>query len=65
MKTVTLTEEEAEYLSGKTFWDWKRAEVDVMALKAPWFKDDEARVEADKTERFFRNLYNKLDGNDE
>ena len=29
---IDLTEEEADYLADKTFWDWKRAEIDTWAI---------------------------------
>lgn len=58
---IELSAEEREYLADKTFWDWKRAEIDAMS--APLiFKDDSQLAKAAKEdERFLRELHNKLD----
>lgn len=57
---IELSDEERDYLSDKTFWDWKRAEVDVMLVKAPWVENEKARKYFTKQEKFYRDLYNKL-----
>lgn len=50
---VELTEAEAEYLRNAPFWDWKRAELDLL-----WHKTDEAQEAHD----WYKNLYKKLGG---
>ena len=58
---IDLTEEEADYLADKTFWDWKRAEIDTWAIDIrPCPKEAIKRVKA--TEKWYRDLYCKLGG---
>ena len=58
--TVKLSDDERDYLADKTFWDWKRAEVDVMCTKAPWIEDEEAKKYFAEQEKFYKDLYNRL-----
>lgn len=50
---VELTEAEAEYLRSAPFWDWKRAELDLL-----WHKTDKVQEAHD----WYKNLYKKLGG---
>lgn len=59
---ITLTNDERDYLADKTFWDWKRAEVDAMCVKAPWVANEKAREYFAEQEKFYKDLYNKLNG---
>jgi len=60
---VNLTEEEAEYLRDKPFWDWKRAEIDTytMRLLAGNTKGQGSQSLIRK-EKFYYDLYKKLGG---
>lgn len=57
---IALTDDERDYLADKTFWDWKRAEVDVMYTKAPSILNEEAKKYFAEQEKFYKDLYNKL-----
>lgn len=63
---VHLTEQEAEYLRDKPFWDCKRAELDLMFENTWVFNTEEELEKAHKfhveQEKFYRNLYKKLGG---
>lgn len=56
---IELTEDEANYLANKTFWDWKRAEIDVWQIKM--VKMPKGRVKKIlANEAWYKNLYHKL-----
>lgn len=57
---IALTDDERDYLADKTFWDWKRAEVDVMFVRDPRIASDKARKYWAEQEKFYKDLYNKL-----
>lgn len=57
---IELSDDERDYLADKTFWDWKRAEVDVMCTRAPWIENEEAKKYFAGQEKFYKDLYNKL-----
>lgn len=57
---VKLSDDERDYLADKTFWDWKRAEIDVMCTKAPWIENEEAKKYFAEQEKFYKDLYNRL-----
>lgn len=57
---IELSDDERDYLADKTFWDWKRAEIDVMCTKAPWIENEEAKEYFAEQEKFYKDLYNKL-----
>lgn len=60
---VHLTKEEAEYLSEKPFWDWKRAELDNYTIRV---LSGNQRGYGSQTmirkEKFYYDLYKKLGG---
>ena len=56
---INLTKEEAEYLQDAPFWDWKRAEIDVWAVK---LHPEADRKPFEEKEKFYRDLYHKLGG---
>lgn len=58
---VELTEKEADYLADKTFWDWKRAEIDVWSIGPLHIKGKLAKI-IKKEEKWYRDLYVKLGG---
>lgn len=57
---IELSDDERDYLADKTFWDWKRAEIDVMCTKAPWIENKEAKKYFAEQEKFYKDLYNRL-----
>lgn len=57
---IELSDDERGYLADKTFWDWKRAEVDVMFVKDPRIASDKVRKYWAEQEKFYKDLYNKL-----
>lgn len=57
-----LSDDEREYLADKTFWDWKRAEIDAMLVKDPRIGSEKARKYWVEQERFYHELYDKLKG---
>lgn len=58
---IELTKDEANYLADKTFWDWKRAEIDVWQIKM--VKLPKRRVKKIlANEAWYKNLYLKLGG---
>lgn len=56
-----LSAEEREYLADKTFWDWKRAEIDVRTANISSKGNKQYMKMVEEEERFLRELYNKLD----
>lgn len=56
--TPKLSDDEREYLADKTFWDWKRAEID--ACVANHWGTKEAKEFWAGQEEFYKGLYNKL-----
>lgn len=54
---VSLTEEEAEYLRDRPFWDWQREEI--VFVKNDKTKEDKIHIEKAK---FYMDLYYKLGG---
>lgn len=61
---IDLTDDEREVCADRVFWLWKYAEIDAMAIKGFDNVEDEAKQYVDDTERFYRELYNKLKGDD-
>lgn len=57
---VKLSDYERDYLADKTFWDWKRAEVDVMSIPLLFKGNKKAAKKIREVEKFYRDLYNKL-----
>ena len=57
---IELSDDERDYLADKTFWDWKRAEIDVMFVKDPRIASDKVRRYWAEQEKFYKDLYNKL-----
>lgn len=57
---IELSDDERDYLSDKAFWDWKRAEIDVMVARDPRISKEETRKYWAKQEKFYRDLYNRL-----
>lgn len=62
---VELSGYERDYLADKTFWDWKRAEIDVMFVKDPRIGSDKAREYWVEQEKFYHELYDKLKGEED
>ena len=63
---VELTKKEADYLSNAPFWDWKRAEIDLM-VEGLWLGDNKKELKKAhafhaKQEKFYKDLYHKLKG---
>lgn len=58
---IELTEDEANYLADKTFWDWKRAEIDVWQIKLFNLPKKRAKKIL-ANEAWYKNLYLKLGG---
>lgn len=57
---IALTDDERDYLADKAFWDWKRAEIDVLFVKDPRIGNKGARKFWAEQEKFYKDLYNKL-----
>lgn len=58
--TPKLSDDEREYLADKTFWDWKRAEID--ARLARYEGTEKAKEFWNSEEKFYHELYDKLKG---
>lgn len=58
---IELTENEADYLADKTFWDWKRAEIDLWSIEPLHIKGKLAK-KIKEEEKWYKNLYLKLGG---
>lgn len=58
---IELTEDEANYLADKIFWDWKRAEIDVWQIKMVKMPKGRAKKIL-ANEAWYKNLYHKLGG---
>lgn len=60
---LELTRNEREYLADKTFWDWKRAglDVDFYRILASGTNTKGVR-KLQKINDFYKNLYHKLRG---
>ena len=58
--TPKLSDDERDYLADKTFWDWKRAEID--ARLARYEGTEEAKEFWNSEEKFYHELYDKLKG---
>ena len=41
---IELTDAEADYLADKTFWDWKRAEIDAWSIGPLHIKGKLAKI---------------------
>ena len=52
---IELSDEERDYLSDKTFWDWKRVEIYVMVARDPRIAKEEVRKYWAKQEKFYRD----------
>lgn len=57
---IALTDDERDYLADKAFWDWKRAEVDVMSIPLLFKDNKKAAKKILEVEKFYKDLYNKL-----
>lgn len=57
---VKLSDDEREYLADKTFWDWKRAEADVLSIPLLFKDNKKATKKILEAEKFYKDLYNKL-----
>lgn len=57
---IELSDYERDYLADKTFWDWKRAEIDVMSIPLFFKSNKKAAKKIREIEKFYRDLYNKL-----
>ena len=60
---IELTEDEANYLANKIFWDWKQAEIDVRQIKLVKMSMPKGRVKKIlANEAWYKKLYHKLGG---
>ena len=59
---IDLTDDEREVCADRVFWLWKYAEIDARVARD--LLVEEAAKEAADNERFYRELYNKLKGED-
>lgn len=57
---IELSETECDYLADKTFWDWKRAEIDVWSIPLLFKDNKKAAKKIKEVEKFYRDLYEKL-----
>lgn len=58
--TPKLSDDEREYLADKTFWDWKRAEIDARLARHEG--TEKAKEFWNSEEKFYHELYDKLKG---
>lgn len=58
--TPKLSDDEREYLADKTFWDWKRAEIDAHLARHEG--TEKAKEFWNSEEKFYHELYDKLKG---
>jgi TRAP-type C4-dicarboxylate transport system substrate-binding protein len=58
--TVKLSDHERDYLADKTFWDWKRAEIDVMSIPLLFKDNKKAAKKIREVEKFYKDLYKRL-----
>lgn len=60
---IHLTEEEAEYLRDRPFWDWKRAELDNYTIRIlAGNRKGQGTQSMIRKEKFYHDLYKKLGG---
>lgn len=60
---VHLTEKEAEYLRDKSFWDWKRAELDNHIIRTlAGNRKGYGTQSMIRKEKFYYDLYKRLGG---
>lgn len=57
---IELSKAERDYLADKTFWDWKRAEIDVMSIPILFKDNKKAAKKILEVEKFYKNLYKRL-----
>lgn len=57
---IELSDNERDYLADKVFWDWKRAEIDVMSIPLLFKCNKKADKKIRAVEKFYKDLYNKL-----
>lgn len=57
---IELSDDERYYLADKVFWDWKRAEIDVMSIPLLFRHNKKAAKKIRAVEKFYRDLYDKL-----
>ena len=57
---IELSDDERDYLADKVFWDWKRAEVDVISIPLLFKGNKKAAKKIREVEKFYKDLYNKL-----
>lgn len=57
---IELSETECDYLADKAFWDWKRAEIDVWSIPLLFKGNKKAAKKIKETEKFYKDLYEKL-----
>ena len=57
---IELSKAERDYLADKTFWDWKRAEIDVMSIPVLFKGNKKAAEKILAVEKFYKNLYKRL-----
>lgn len=59
---IELSRDEMDYLADKTFWDWKRAELDVWSIKMFDNIPKRRAKQIISEEQWYKNLYHKLGG---
>ena len=57
---IALTDDERDYLADKAFWDWKRAETDVMTIPLLFKGNKKVAKRIRDAEKFYKDLYGKL-----
>lgn len=57
---IELSDDERNYLADKTFWDWKRAEIDVMSIPLLFKNNKKAAKKIREVEKFYKDLYKRL-----
>lgn len=62
---IDLTDSEREVCADRVFWLWKYAEIDARAARDLDGVSEENRAIAEDNERFYENLYNKLQGGED
>jgi hypothetical protein len=62
---IDLTDSEREICADRIFWLWKNAEIDARVARDLDGVSEENRAIAEDNERFYKDLYNKLQGGED
>lgn len=57
---IELNNIERSFLADKTFWEWKRAEIDLWSIPLLFSHNKKVAKKIREQERFYKKLYKKL-----